>query len=531
MAALIIEATKQRIPLGQGTITIGRGPTTTVRIQDPNLADLHCQIVKNGTSYCLISMDPKAGTLVNGTRIREHALRTGDAIQIGTARFLFEGDPKPPSPTTAIRPTPPPPPRPVTQAVRPPTQAVRAPTQSVPNPAARPATQAAARPSTRVVKPPTSAIPRPVTQAAARPPTQAVPRPVTQAIPRPVTPPAPAAPRPVTQAIPKPVTQRQPSPTARQTKRAMTRGQKVIEQAKIDLYRRRVPPGVWVVLGFVGFVAGGIGLFMLKPDHDKELEVFNDKKLEILKNIGSWLEEGKYAEAKKGYRQILAMARDLSQVNQERLQRELALIETKIKQVEADEKQFQGITDALKKMEEAVQGFKTRLEQVTGSRNPEQVSSLKNELNRWILANENKPAGFSKAELKAKGNALVKEAEEIRKKTEDLVEDWPKISKEFDRLSSKKENQFRRAKEYALSKKALLTVEQQGKLDRKIENLPGMANLYVNKLVSLLRPKLQKEGKPEAEVRAEFEKEWTERIGDILPETDKQKAWSRIQRP
>ncbi|MCZ6572425.1 MAG: FHA domain-containing protein [Planctomycetota bacterium] len=72
-------------------VLIGRGPTTTVSIQDPQASKEHCQLERVGNRWKLVDLESKNGTKVNG-RFRNKAwLQRGDKISLGQTVVEFGG--------------------------------------------------------------------------------------------------------------------------------------------------------------------------------------------------------------------------------------------------------------------------------------------------------------------------------------------------------------------------------------------------------------------------------------------------------
>lgn len=77
--------------LAEGETTLGREPTNSLVVLDPSVSRHHCQLRSEpGGRFQIIDMDSRNGTVVNGTRIKEHWLQHGDQISIGDSIFLFQ---------------------------------------------------------------------------------------------------------------------------------------------------------------------------------------------------------------------------------------------------------------------------------------------------------------------------------------------------------------------------------------------------------------------------------------------------------
>lgn len=77
----------QVIPLVWDEVTIGREPTCTIQIPDPFVSSRHASIVRAGSGFLVRDLNSKNGTLVNGVRVREAKLSSGDVVDVGGRRF------------------------------------------------------------------------------------------------------------------------------------------------------------------------------------------------------------------------------------------------------------------------------------------------------------------------------------------------------------------------------------------------------------------------------------------------------------
>lgn len=77
-----------RKDLSAESVTIGRGPAAMLRVENDALADLHAVInVNDDGTVQLLDLGSPGGTHVNGEKINNTQLRTGDSIQIGEVRL------------------------------------------------------------------------------------------------------------------------------------------------------------------------------------------------------------------------------------------------------------------------------------------------------------------------------------------------------------------------------------------------------------------------------------------------------------
>ena len=84
-----IEGTRYELA-GDETL-IGRNPTTDITLLDEGISREHAIILYDADQQCyeIEDLESTNGTKVNGRRIRNVALNTGDEIQIGHTVFAF----------------------------------------------------------------------------------------------------------------------------------------------------------------------------------------------------------------------------------------------------------------------------------------------------------------------------------------------------------------------------------------------------------------------------------------------------------
>jgi cell division septum initiation protein DivIVA len=516
MAVLIIDASKQKIPLEHPTLTIGSGDKSMIQIQDPKLGPLHCQIIKNGGAFRLISLDQATGTFVNGVKIRDQQLKSGDVIQLGATKLVFQDSANGPSPT---------------QALRPPTAAVRQGTQAM----ARPMTQ-------NVQRPPSSAVPRPTTKSvpasqplAARPPTQATRPPTagirqpTQAAVRPTTQ-VPRAPtqsmgRPGTQAVSRPATQSQPqrSVTQRTTQRGATRNtqrnskRSAIMTAKIEMHKKHLPRGL--VIGFVTLLIFGAvfgGIWISRDTSDAELEAFS-KKTGKMSNDALQAEDDKnFEKALKLYDEIIAECQKLSEKAKEKAGDLLGTY--KLRRMNCEKLKNQGsvearkVADFIKDAEAQIAAFK--LEDA-------RPFLYKNDWIQKATQGEHEKAKTLFADLAKK----VEEADAA-------IPMWSeKAEPKFNDLM--KEREYVKAKKFiedfvARCKKDPKYSDQIPKTTVPANRITGEAKSYLSKVRSNLVK--EKPSKSKDDLKKMFDEEVAKCFEGILPKEDLEKAWEAISK-
>ena len=93
MAKLIVNPTasnRREIPLTRTTIlTIGRDPSNDLVLPDAMVSRRHAVVEHRARQFFLRDCSSANGSVVNGDRVSERALRDGDLVAIGSMRLLF----------------------------------------------------------------------------------------------------------------------------------------------------------------------------------------------------------------------------------------------------------------------------------------------------------------------------------------------------------------------------------------------------------------------------------------------------------
>lgn len=79
-------------PLRHGTTIIGRGEEADIRLPDVGMSRRHARLAFDGHSAVLTDMGSTNGTLINGIRIGEQLLNSGDYIQFGGTTLVYQAD-------------------------------------------------------------------------------------------------------------------------------------------------------------------------------------------------------------------------------------------------------------------------------------------------------------------------------------------------------------------------------------------------------------------------------------------------------
>ncbi|HSG66496.1 MAG TPA: FHA domain-containing protein [Gammaproteobacteria bacterium] len=78
-----------RIPLHEGTMTVGRSESAHIRLDGEYVSRIHARIVCRGGEAVVEDAGSKNGFKVNSIAVRRHMLSHGDVITIGKFRFTF----------------------------------------------------------------------------------------------------------------------------------------------------------------------------------------------------------------------------------------------------------------------------------------------------------------------------------------------------------------------------------------------------------------------------------------------------------
>ncbi len=80
-----------RFELDETTVRLGRDSSSPIQLHDTEVSRQHAEIRRTQGSFTLSDLDSSNGTFVNGKRVRQHLLVSGDQIQIGKTLMLFTG--------------------------------------------------------------------------------------------------------------------------------------------------------------------------------------------------------------------------------------------------------------------------------------------------------------------------------------------------------------------------------------------------------------------------------------------------------
>lgn len=78
-----------RFELDDAVVTIGRDSANMLQLHDTEVSRQHAQIRRSEDRYQLVDLGSSNGTFVNGKRVGEHWLNSGDQVQMGRTLMLF----------------------------------------------------------------------------------------------------------------------------------------------------------------------------------------------------------------------------------------------------------------------------------------------------------------------------------------------------------------------------------------------------------------------------------------------------------
>lgn len=90
-AMLLLQASDgpQPIPVESTTMTIGRGLSNDIILEDTRVSRHHAQLRYKSRRFWITDLGSTNGTTVNGERVNETALRDGDVISLGGLELTF----------------------------------------------------------------------------------------------------------------------------------------------------------------------------------------------------------------------------------------------------------------------------------------------------------------------------------------------------------------------------------------------------------------------------------------------------------
>lgn len=96
MGRLIVKFSHQKNQLFQlpadGEVVVGRANPATLLLPNPSVSREHCRILVGRQRTTLEDLDSQNGTRINGVKVEQHELRSGDEIGVGKFTLVYLGD-------------------------------------------------------------------------------------------------------------------------------------------------------------------------------------------------------------------------------------------------------------------------------------------------------------------------------------------------------------------------------------------------------------------------------------------------------
>ncbi|MFN2557099.1 MAG: FHA domain-containing protein [Nitriliruptorales bacterium] len=83
-----------RFLLDRDRTTVGRHPDSDIFLHDVTVSRRHSELLREGRTFALRDLGSLNGSYVNGVRVDERVLESGDEVQIGRFKLLFLGAPE-----------------------------------------------------------------------------------------------------------------------------------------------------------------------------------------------------------------------------------------------------------------------------------------------------------------------------------------------------------------------------------------------------------------------------------------------------
>ena len=81
----------KRFELNDPSLRLGRDSSSTIQLHDTEVSRQHAEIRQVDRDFSIADLDSSNGTFVNGNRIRQQVLGSGDQVQVGSTLMLFTG--------------------------------------------------------------------------------------------------------------------------------------------------------------------------------------------------------------------------------------------------------------------------------------------------------------------------------------------------------------------------------------------------------------------------------------------------------
>lgn len=90
---LVVGNAEREIALESLPVVVGRSTDAGLKLCDPWVSRLHCEIFEENGRLGVRDRGSKYGTWVNGNRVTEAALRPGDRVSVGLSTLVANYEP------------------------------------------------------------------------------------------------------------------------------------------------------------------------------------------------------------------------------------------------------------------------------------------------------------------------------------------------------------------------------------------------------------------------------------------------------
>jgi two-component system, cell cycle response regulator len=91
-AVVVVKSGKsagQTFKIKEKVTTIGRTGDVDIKLDDETLSRCHAAITYNNMEFRIKDLDSANGTILNGSEVKEYALRNNDKVIVGETMFQF----------------------------------------------------------------------------------------------------------------------------------------------------------------------------------------------------------------------------------------------------------------------------------------------------------------------------------------------------------------------------------------------------------------------------------------------------------
>jgi hypothetical protein len=89
---LVKDGKETSFPLSKDSYTIGRHKNNDIVISNPKVSSFHARLDRSSNGFMLVDLKSRNGSWVNGTKIENELMKTGDEIRLGPARLTYKVD-------------------------------------------------------------------------------------------------------------------------------------------------------------------------------------------------------------------------------------------------------------------------------------------------------------------------------------------------------------------------------------------------------------------------------------------------------